>query len=90
MVGGYWDIIRLLLQLRAPSLNVIPLWKFQISADHELIANGLIFAFVLLLLLLGLEAWRKALRPWAALTTLAFLAAAVLCFAAKVGLPPSS
>jgi len=90
MVGGYWDIIRLVLQLRAPSLNLIPLWKVHLSASHDLIANGLVFAFLLLLLLLGLQAWRRCLRPWAALSTLAFVAAAVLCFAAKVGLPPSS
>jgi hypothetical protein len=90
MIGGYWDVIRLILELRAPSFNVIPLWKFNVSAGHDLIANGLVYALVLLLLLLGLEAWRKALRPWAALTILAFVAATALCFAAKVGLPPSS
>ena len=94
MVGGYWDVIRLGQEVRALTnrttfWNPIPTIKYPISASHDLIANGLIFAFVLLLLLLGLEAWRKAMRPWAALSLLAFLAASVVCFAAKVGLPPS-
>ena len=52
IVGGDWDIVRLSLALRQPSLNVIPLWKFHINANFDYIANGLIFALVLLVGLL--------------------------------------
>jgi hypothetical protein len=89
MLGGYWDIIHLILRLKAPALAFIPLWKIDhFTATHDLILNGLIFAAVLWLLILLFELLRKALRPWAMLTTLAFVLAVVLCFAAKLGLPP--
>ncbi len=87
-IGGYWDVIRLLLQLKAPALNFIPLLKFHISATHDYVANGLLFAGVLFVLLLLIEAWRKVLKPWAALTTFAFILAFVLSLAMKLGLPP--
>jgi hypothetical protein len=89
-IGGYWDIIHLLLQIKAPALNVIPLWKIQISADTVLVANGLVFATVFLLLLLLLQALRRVLRPWAAISLVTYLAAVVLGFALKLGLPPAS
>jgi len=91
MVGGYWDVIRLLIELRAPSLNVIPLWKFSnITATHDLVANGIIFASVFLVILLLWQAFRRTLKSSASLTLLAFLVAVVICFACKVGLPPAS
>jgi hypothetical protein len=77
MVGGYWDIVRLLIELRVPSLNVIPLWKISnITATHDLVANGIVFAAVLLVILLVWQAVRKTLRTSAPLTLVAFAAAA--------------
>jgi hypothetical protein len=91
MVGGYWDIVRLLIELRLPSLNVIPLWKISnITATHDLVANGIVFAAVLLVILLVWQAVRKTLRTSAPLTLVAFAAAALICFACKVGLPPAA
>jgi len=87
-IGGYWDVIRLLIQIKAPSLNVIPLVKLHLSATHDLIANGLIFATVLLVILLIIQALRKALHPWASLSILAFVLAVILSFAMKLGMPP--
>lgn len=93
-VGGNWDAIRFGQEVRAMTThttfwNPIPTIKYPISSTHTLIANGLVFALVLLLLLLGLQAWRRALRPWALLTLLAFIVAAVLCFSKMIGLPPA-
>jgi hypothetical protein len=87
-IGGYWDIIHLLIQIKAPALSFIPLLKFHVSATHDFVADGLLFASILFLLILILEAARKTLKPWAALTTLAFAAAVILCLAMKLGLPP--
>jgi len=89
MVGGYWDIIHLIVRLKVPALAFIPLWKIDhFTATHDLILNGLIFAGVLWLLILLFEGLRRALRPWALLTTLAFVLAIVLCFSLKLGMPP--
>jgi hypothetical protein len=86
IVGGDWDIVRLSLAIRRPALNIIPLWKFHITANYDYIANGLIFALALLLLILLLEALRKALRPWATISVVAFLAAWALSLVVKLGL----
>ena len=93
-VGGNWDIINLTLQIRAmekhtTAFNPIPVIKTQISSGHILIADGLIFATVLLIIILLIEALRKKLKPWAALSILAFVLAVVLGFAMKLCLPPA-
>jgi len=88
-VGGYWDIVHLLIQMRAPSLNIIPLVKFPITSSHILVANGLIFATALLVLILLFQLLRKKLHPWASLTVLAYVLALCLGFALKLGLPPA-
>jgi len=93
-VGGNWDVINLTLQIRAmenhtTAFNPIPVIKTQISSGHILIADGLIFATVLLLIILLIEALRKKLKPWAALSILAFVLALFLGFAMKLGLPPA-
>jgi len=89
MLGGYWDIVHLLIRLKFPALAIIPLWKIDhFTPTHDLILNGLIFAAVLWVLILLFQTLRRALRPWAALTTLAFVLAVALCFALKLGLPP--
>ena len=94
-VGGNWDVINLTLEIRAMQnhtrpFNPIPVIKTQISSSHILIADGIIFATVLLILILLLQAFRKKLKPWATLTLLAYVLAVVLGFAMKLGLPPAS
>ena len=93
-IGGNWDVINLTLQIRAmehhtTAFNPIPVIKTQISSTHILIADGLIFAAVLLVIILLLEALTKKLKPWASLTLLAFVLAVFLGFAMKLGLPPA-
>lgn len=94
-VGGNWDIIRLGQEMNAMAnhkafWNPIPTIKYPISSTHILIANGILFAAALFVLILLFEALRKKLRPWAALTFLAFVLAVILGYAAKMGLPPAS
>ncbi len=86
IVGGDWDFVRLSLALRKPSLNIIPLWKFHLNANYDYIANGLIFAAILLALILLLEAARKRLKPWAALSTAAFVLAVAISLTVRLGL----
>lgn len=92
-VGGYWDIVRLLLEFR-PGLkwlaDLLPLVKFQVTSTHVLVANGIIFAGVLCVLILLVEAIRKAARVTMLTTVLTYLIAVVLSLAVKVGLPPAS
>lgn len=71
LVGSFWAFIRLL----QPSLAFIPVWRMHVSATHDYIANGLVFALVFLVLFLLMEALRRALRPWAMLSILAFVLA---------------
>jgi len=92
-VGGNWDGVNLGLEIKAmqnhttPNI-LIPTIKTQIGAHHLLIANGLIFAAVLLVLILVFEAARKAFKPWALLSVLAFVLAVATGFTMKFGLPP--
>jgi len=90
VVGGYWDIVRLLIQMKAPALNIIPLVKFHISSTQDWVANGFLFALVFLLLLLAAQAWRKTIGNSGPLTVLAFIIAVVLSLALKLGLPPAN
>ncbi len=94
-VGGYWAEVRLALELRAMQRHVamptlIPLWRWHISATLDYVANGLIFASVLLVLILVLEALRKRLRPWATLSLLAFVIAFVASLLVHSGFVPLS
>jgi hypothetical protein len=91
-LGGNWDVIRFAQEVRAlqkgvTAFNPIPVIKTQVGDNHILIANGLIFAAVLLVLILLFEAIRKALKPWAALSLLAFILATAAALALKMGLP---
>jgi hypothetical protein len=92
-VGGYWDIIRLLIQLR-PGLkwiaDLLPLIRFQITAGHVLVANGILFAGALCILILLIEASRKASRSTMLLTVVSYLVAVFLSLIVKIGLPPTS
>ena len=92
-VGGNWDVIRLAQEVGAmqkgtTAFNPIPVIKTQIGANHILIVDGILFAAVLLVLILIFEAIRKALKPWALLSLLAFVLAVATGFALKFGLPP--
>ena len=93
-VGGNWDVINFSLQIRAMqnhtrAFNPIPVIKTTLGAHYILIADGLLFAGVLLLLILLMEALRKRLRPWAGYTVLAFALAVVVAYALKMGLVPA-
>jgi hypothetical protein len=91
IVGGYWDFVRLIIQMRAPALNIIPLLRIHnITATHDWVANGFVFALVFLLLLLAAQAWRRTIGNSGPLTLLAFLVAVVLSLAFKLGLPPAN
>ena len=92
-IGGNWDVINLSLQIRAmehhtTAFNPIPVIKTPLGS-HILIADGLLFAAVLLVLILLIELLTKKLKPWAGLTLLAFALAICLGFAMKLGLPPA-
>jgi hypothetical protein len=94
-VGGNWDAVNLSLELRQLQNNqvphvLLPTLKYPVSSTHILIANGILFATVLLLLILLIEVLSKKLKPWAALTLLAYVLAVILGFAMKLGLPPAS
>jgi hypothetical protein len=93
-VGGDWDIINLQSEMRQMAAGnfhphvLIPTIKFPLGT-HILIANGILYATILLVLILFFEILRKKLNPWAAFTLLAFLLAVIVGFAAKMGLPPA-
>jgi hypothetical protein len=89
-VGGFWDILHLQAEVTHSVWASIPVLKCQVSSTHILIADGLIFAGVLLVLILLLEALGRRLRPWASVSVLAYVIAAVITLALKVGLPPAS
>jgi len=70
------------------AFNPIPVIKTPFGS-HILIADGLIFAAGLLVIILLIELLAKKLKPWAGLTLLAFVLAICLGFAMKLGLPPA-
>ena len=92
-IGGYWDIVRLVMQLR-PGLkwlaDMLPLLRYQVTANHVLVANGILFAGVLCILILIGEALRKASRVSMLVTVITYVVAVVLSLAVKIGLPPAS
>ncbi len=93
-IGGNWDAINLktemqqMMQHQQPHV-LIQTIKFSVGA-HTLIANGLLYATLLLALIVAFEALRKCLKPWAALTVVTYVLAVMLAFAMKMGLPPAS
>jgi hypothetical protein len=92
--GGEWDFINLGIEIKAmqnhtaPNI-LIPTIKTQLGA-HTLIADGILFATALLVLILIIQAIAKRLKPWALYTLAAYVLAVIVAFAAKMGLPPSS
>lgn len=93
-IGGYWDVARLLIGGYAPRLSgvlsLLPLLKYQVSSTHILIANGVAFAGVFCLILLLIEALRRAARSTMATTVILYILTVALSLAFKVGLPPAS
>jgi hypothetical protein len=78
--GGNWDILRFTQEMRAMTTgatvwNPIPTIKFPLGASHVLIADGIVFALALLVVILIIEAIAKKLRPWAGLSVLALVLA---------------
>lgn len=89
-IGGFWDVLHLQAEVTHSFWASIPVFKYPVSSAHILIADGLIFAGALLLIILLLEALARRLRPWAALSIVAYIVAAIVTLALKVGLPPAS
>jgi hypothetical protein len=89
-IGGFWDVIHLQAEVTHSVWANIPVFKYQVSSAHILIADGLLFGGVLFILILLLEALARRLRPWASLSVLAYVLAAVVTLALKVGLPPAN
>lgn len=94
-IGGMWDSLNLSYEMRqmangTPLPAIHPLMKtIKIPVgSHILIAQGVLFATILLVLILLLQALRKRLKPWALYTLAAFVLAAVVALSAKMGLPP--
>jgi len=96
-VGGDWDSINLSYQMRqmangVPMSQVHPLMttvKFPVG-DHILIAQGLIFATILLVIILIVQIIRKKLIPAAFFTLGAYALAVILALSLKMGLPPAN
>jgi hypothetical protein len=92
--GGEWDFVNLGIEIKAmqnhtaPNI-LIPTFKTQLGA-HTLIADGILFASVLLVVILLLQTITRKWRPWALYTFVAYVLAGIVAFASKMGLPPSS
>ena len=88
-VGGNWDeLVNLPLELRAMQNHttpafLIPTMKYDAGPTHFIIANGLIFAAVLLVLILLYEVLRKKLKPWALFTLAEWAVAMIIALVIK-------
>jgi uncharacterized membrane protein len=95
-VGGMWDSLNMSYEMRqmangTPLSAVHPLMatiKVPLGS-HILIAQGVLFATMLLVLILLIQAIAKKLKPWAFYTLAAYVLAAIVAYATKMGLPPS-
>jgi hypothetical protein len=94
-LGGNWDIINLSYEMRQLQQGIMqpkPLFttiKYPISSTHILIANGLLFAGILLALILLVLALRKKLKPWGGITVAAFVCAVIIALSLKLGIVPA-
>jgi hypothetical protein len=93
-VGGNWDVIRLTQEIRAMQahttfFNPIQTIKIQVGATHILIANGILFAAALLVVIVICELLARRRQPWIALSCIAFVIAVVIALGFKMGLPPA-
>jgi hypothetical protein len=73
--GGNWDGVNLWWKMQQmqrgnfhPSALLMPAIVHQLNPQQFLIANGLIYATILLVLILLYEVVRKKLKPWAFFT----------------------
>jgi len=87
-VGGNWDeLVNLPLELRAMQNHttafLIPTMKYDAGPTHFIIANGLVYAAVLLVLILLYEAFRKKLKPWAFYTLAEYAVAMIIALLIK-------
>jgi hypothetical protein len=93
VVGGYWDLVNTAFEMHQLQNHQTPHVLLATTHYHVgssvLIANGLIFATVLLVLILLFLLLRRKLYPWAWLTVLAYVLAVCLGFAIKLGLVPA-
>ena len=94
-VGGLSDIINLSLESKQIAQGnmhpTVPIHTIRYPlGTHILIVNGFLYAGILLVLIILLQAITKRLKPWAALSLLGFVLAVMLAFATKMGLPPAS
>jgi len=96
-IGGMWDSLNMSYEMRqmangTPLSAVHPLMttiKIPLGS-HTLIAQGVLFASILLVVILLIQAIAKKLKPWAVYTLAAYILAVIVAFATKMGLPPSS
>jgi uncharacterized membrane protein len=96
-IGGMWDSLNMSYEMRqmangTPLPAVHPLMatiKIPIGS-HILIAQGVLFATFLLVLILLIQAIAKKLKPWAVYTIGAYVLAILVAYATKMGLPPAS
>ncbi|SEG69830.1 hypothetical protein SAMN05421819_4384 [Bryocella elongata] len=89
-VGGYWAWVRLTLEMRAMEKGesappLIPLWLMHVNPTHDYVLNGLVFASVLLVILLLVQALRRRLGRCTAVTLAAFVLAFLLSLAFHSG-----
>ena len=88
-VGGNWDeLVNLPLEIHALQNHttpafLIPTMRYDAGPTHFLIANGLAYAAVLLVLILLYEAFRKKLKPWALYTVAEYAVAMILALSIK-------
>lgn len=95
-LGGMWDSLNLSYEMRqmasgTPLPAIHPLMTtIKIPfGSHVLIAQGILFATLLMVVILLIEALRKKLKPWALYTFIAFVLAVIVAFTTKMGLPPA-
>ena len=88
-VGGNWDeLVNLPIEIRAMQNHttpafLIPTIRYDAGPTHFLIANGLIYAAILLVLILLYEVVRKKLTPWAFYTLAEYAVAMIVALLVK-------
>lgn len=92
-VGGYWAWIRLSLEMRAMQNQsspppLLPLWKMHVTPTLDYVLNGVVFAGVLLIVILLVQALRGRLRRNAVLTLGGFVLAFLLSIIFHSGFVP--
>jgi len=65
-------------------ITSIPMWRVVAGATHYFVLDGPILAFLVLLLILGVEAATRRFRSSGAITVLSFVLAFVVALAMKL------